>query len=246
MGIELKKEWVATLDNRTRHAHAMADGQVVAVDKPFKLDGYDLMFPGDKSAPGYLVYNCRCTTIAAFKDYGKDAQRRSIDGVGKDVTYQEWAEQKKKAKPVTNEGKTAVKEEKTGKGNADVQTIGKIDIAKYKDVANGEIRSETLVLTNKQKEHIIKRRGQEFFDKYSSYFQDIALNPDYIFKDKTAENTAIASKTIDGEANIHLVIKLALVSDEAGLENSIITAIIEGDKRYRQRLRNNLPIYKKE
>lgn len=94
MGIELKKEWVATLDNRTRHAHAMADGQVVAVDKPFKLDGYDLMFPGDKSAPGYLVYNCRCTTIAAFKDYGKDAQRRSIDGVSEDMTYQEWAEKK--------------------------------------------------------------------------------------------------------------------------------------------------------
>lgn len=97
MGIELKKEWVATLDNRTRHAHAMADGQVVAVDKPFKLDGYDLMFPGDKRAPGYLVYNCRCTTIAAFKDYGKAAQRRSIDGVGEDMTYQEWEKKKEKS-----------------------------------------------------------------------------------------------------------------------------------------------------
>ncbi len=104
MGIELKKEWVATLDNRTRHAHAMADGQVVAVDKPFKLDGYDLMFPGDKSAPGYLVYNCRCTTIAAFKDYGKDAKRRSIDGVGKDMTYQEWAEQKKAVASTAKDG----------------------------------------------------------------------------------------------------------------------------------------------
>lgn len=105
MGIELKKEWVATLDNRTRHAHAMADGQVVAVDKPFKLDGYDLMFPGDKSAPGYLVYNCRCTTIAAFKDYGKDAKRRSIDGVGEDMTYQEWAEKKEQLKSAAINGK---------------------------------------------------------------------------------------------------------------------------------------------
>lgn len=95
MGIELKKEWVATLDNRTRHAHAMADGQVVAVDKPFKLDGYDLMFPGDKSAPGYLVYNCRCTTIAAFKDYGKDGLRRTEDGLIPDMTYEQWEASKR-------------------------------------------------------------------------------------------------------------------------------------------------------
>ena len=58
MGIKLKKQWMATLDNRTRHAHAMLDGQTVDVDKPFKVDGYELMYPGDSSAPGYLVYNC--------------------------------------------------------------------------------------------------------------------------------------------------------------------------------------------
>lgn len=58
MGIKLKKRWLTTLDNRTRHAHAMLDGQTVDVDKPFKVDGYELMYPGDSSAPGYLVYNC--------------------------------------------------------------------------------------------------------------------------------------------------------------------------------------------
>ncbi len=150
-------------------------------------------------------------------------------------------------KSLVNVEKSAIIEEKADKGGAGVQTIGKIDITKYMGVANGEIRSETLVLTDNQKEHIIKRRGQEFFDKYGEYFQEIAKDPDYIFRDRAIENTAIASKTIlDGEANVNLVIRLALVSDEAGLENSIITAIAEGDKRYRQRLRNNLPLYKKE
>lgn len=96
MGIELKKEWVATLDNRTRHAHAMADGQVAAVDKPFKLDGYDLMFPGDKSAPGYLVYNCRCTTVAAID--GVDTSgglRRDKNGIVPDMTYAQWEASKR-------------------------------------------------------------------------------------------------------------------------------------------------------
>lgn len=102
MGIKLKKRWLATLDNRTRHAHAMLDGQTVDVDKPFKVDGYELMYPGDTSAPGYLVYNCRCTQIAEVD--GEDTSsggRRAIDPeTGKsvlveDMTYAEWAGWKK-------------------------------------------------------------------------------------------------------------------------------------------------------
>ena len=102
MGIKLKKQWLATLDNRTRHAHAMLDGQTVDIDKPFKVDGFELMYPGDSSAPGYLVYNCRCTQIAEVD--GEDTSsggRRAIDPetgesvLVKDMTYAEWAGWKK-------------------------------------------------------------------------------------------------------------------------------------------------------
>lgn len=102
MGIKLKKRWLATLDNRTRHAHAMLDGQTVDIDKPFKVDGYEIMYPGDTSAPGYLVYNCRCTQIAEID--GEDTSsggRRAIDPetgksvLVKDMTYAEWAGWKK-------------------------------------------------------------------------------------------------------------------------------------------------------
>ncbi len=58
MGIKLKKEWLATLDNRTRHAHAMLDGQQTEVDKPFHVDGEEIRYPGDPTAAGHLVYNC--------------------------------------------------------------------------------------------------------------------------------------------------------------------------------------------
>lgn len=98
MGVKLKKQWLATLDGRTRHAHAMLDGQTVDVDKPFKVDGNEIMFPGDTSAPGYLVYNCRCTVIA---DVGgvdtSTAQRRARNAstgeteVVSNMTYAEWA-----------------------------------------------------------------------------------------------------------------------------------------------------------
>ena len=102
MGIKLKREWVATLDNRTRHAHAMLDGQQADIDKPFKVDGYDIMFPGDTSAPGYLVYNCRCTQIAVVDGVDtSSAQRRARNPktgqteVISNMSYSEWLKRKK-------------------------------------------------------------------------------------------------------------------------------------------------------
>lgn len=96
MGISLKKQWLATLDNRTRHAHAVADGQTVEEDKPFILDGYKMMFPGDKSAPGYLVYNCRCTMIAEVDGVDtSDALRRDRWGVLPDMTFSQWENHKR-------------------------------------------------------------------------------------------------------------------------------------------------------
>lgn len=128
-----------------------------------------------------------------------------------------------------------------------MEIIGRIDIQKYRSVTTGTIRSDVVVLTENQKQHIIKRRGAEFYEKYRRFFADIAQDPDYIFMDESHANTALASKTITSNGiNIHLVIRLALVEDDDGLENSIITAIVEGEKRYRQRLRNKIPLYKKE
>ena len=104
MGIKLKKQWLATLDNRTRHAHAMLDGQTVDVDKPFKVDGYEIMYPGDSSAPGYLVYNCRCTQVSVLDDVdtsgGMRWARDPVTGESvlvKDMTYAEWAGWKRDA-----------------------------------------------------------------------------------------------------------------------------------------------------
>ena len=62
MGIKVRKEWLATLDGRTRHSHAMLDGKVVDKDKKFENG---CMFPGDPNGPASEVYNCRCALIAA-------------------------------------------------------------------------------------------------------------------------------------------------------------------------------------
>ena len=91
MGLNLQKEWLATLDGRTRHDHGMADGQRVPLDGEFTVGGYKMKYPGDMSAPGWLVYNCRCTTITVEPEHitkGEEPRK----------TYSEWIEEKKKGK----------------------------------------------------------------------------------------------------------------------------------------------------
>lgn len=99
MGIKLKKEWLATLDARTRHSHAMLDGEQVAQDKKFSNG---CRFPGDPQGPPWEIYNCRCTLIAAVDGVDtSSAQRRARNAdtgqteVISDMSYTEWAGWKK-------------------------------------------------------------------------------------------------------------------------------------------------------
>ena len=75
-GIILKKYWLATAGKRTRDWHAQAgndytESKAIDVEKPFIVDGEQMMFPGDaSSASGHNLYNCRCsmaTKVVGFK-----------------------------------------------------------------------------------------------------------------------------------------------------------------------------------
>ena len=70
-GIVLKREWIATNDGRTRHSHRLLDGQIAEIDKPFKSELGDIMYPGDPEANPANVYNCRCTIAAKVIGFRK-------------------------------------------------------------------------------------------------------------------------------------------------------------------------------
>lgn len=63
-GIILEREWIATSDGRTRDWHRELDGVTVGVDEPFENAIGKIMYPGDPSANGANVWNCRCTIAA--------------------------------------------------------------------------------------------------------------------------------------------------------------------------------------
>ncbi len=103
-GIKVKKRWVATLDDRTRDTHQRLDGDEVDVKEPFKIDGMEIMYPGDPSAEPELVYNCRCSMIEVYEGIKRKSVRRAYydendkeyeEGKRKsyaveDMTYTEW------------------------------------------------------------------------------------------------------------------------------------------------------------
>lgn len=96
MGIDLEVQWVATLDHRTRHTHALLDGQTRELDKPFVVDGMEILYPGYPLAVGQLIYNCRCTIVANVRGVDtSNALRRDRYGILSNMTYAQWENTKR-------------------------------------------------------------------------------------------------------------------------------------------------------
>ena len=114
MGIDLRQQWLATLDGRTRHEHRQLDGQIVDVGEPFKVDGYEIRFPGDPTAEAHLVYNCRCTLIAAIKGFEHDLSDTSsrYDANLEGMTYEEWKNAKEKKSATKTDTETVAQSAK--------------------------------------------------------------------------------------------------------------------------------------
>ena len=94
--------------------------------------------------------------------------------------------------------------------------IGKIDIELYSRCACSRIITDEVVLTPNRAQHIIERRGQEFYDRYCDLFGVIVSDPDYVFQD-SKKNTALVSKMFveNGEA-VNIVLRLAVEGDDHG------------------------------
>ena len=57
------KQWHTIMDGRERATHAVANNQIVPIDQPFIVGGYQMMFPRDTTygAPPSEIANCRCS-----------------------------------------------------------------------------------------------------------------------------------------------------------------------------------------
>ena len=59
-GLDLRKEWIAAEDERTRPEHDAMNGRVIGMAERFDFGDYTLAYPGDPSGPPEGIINCRC------------------------------------------------------------------------------------------------------------------------------------------------------------------------------------------
>lgn len=171
MGIKVKKEWLATLDSRTRHSHAMLDGEKVDQDKKFSNG---CRFPGDPQGPPWEIYNCRCTLIAAVDGVDTSTgQRRARNAdtgqteVISDMTYAEWAGWKKDTAQVVNAGKSAIIKEKT-------------EPAEYRQFDTGDEANDFFYYDGEERGLLAKKRS-----KHAQWQKSLSEAEDYAIGDYT-------------------------------------------------------------
>ena len=78
-GAQIMKEWDSTLDAKTRPEHQALDGQLVDVDKPFSVDGYEAMYPGGFGVASMDI-NCRCCILQRAKWAITDKEFTKMNG----------------------------------------------------------------------------------------------------------------------------------------------------------------------
>ena len=101
-------------------------------------------------------------------------------------------------------------------------------------------------MSKKKKNKVIHLTDEEY-GNYIMSLKDEKPPKVIVEKDKKFENTAIASKTISlNSKNISVVVRIAVEGDEPWRKSSVITVMCENEKRYRQRVRNNIILYKRE
>lgn len=94
LGINVKKQWVSTLDGETRSSHRSLDGQVKEINDYFEVNGHKTLQPHMFGIPGEDI-NCRCRSITKLD--GHDNQLRRDNEIGKVISYKnydEWAKDK--------------------------------------------------------------------------------------------------------------------------------------------------------
>lgn len=99
LGIDARKQWVATLDVRTRDSHGSLDGQFADSEGLFHSSGASAEGPGLFGVPGEDI-NCRCRVIEVVDGLSPELRRIRGEGIQKYISYDEWA--KKHGKIGTN------------------------------------------------------------------------------------------------------------------------------------------------
>ena len=126
---------------------------------------------------------------------------------------------------------------------AELRVLGKIEeralIAEF-----GALTTTDVIVTEERIKHIKERHPQDVM-LFEQYGQETVLEPDIIIKDGKNEGTVFLIKHLP-DSNINVVVRLALVTEDEGLKNSVMTFYRIRAKNLVKLLKKNKEIYRKE
>jgi SPP1 gp7 family putative phage head morphogenesis protein len=93
LGIQANKQWVATLDTKTRDTHGILDGQFADKDGLFHVHGNSTEGPGQFGIAEEDI-NCRCRLIDVIEDLAPEYRRVRGEGIVPYQTFNDWATSK--------------------------------------------------------------------------------------------------------------------------------------------------------
>ena len=85
-GLELKKQWLSTVDSRTRESHLNMNLEAVALNDNFS-NGLD--HPGGNGKASEVI-NCRCSMSVELLGFEKTEKEKELDQELKRMNFEEW------------------------------------------------------------------------------------------------------------------------------------------------------------
>lgn len=134
-GADIVKVWDATLDGKTRPAHAELDQKHAEIDEPFKFSGGEVQAP-KKFGMAALDINCRCALISVPRWDIEDTVTKRDNITGELIEAKNYAEWKGKYYNVVEKRNSYTSVPHTEAPKKDLVELPKKKLSDYKDLGN--------------------------------------------------------------------------------------------------------------
>lgn len=125
-----------------------------------------------------------------------------------------------------------------------MQTVGYIDIEKYRCIAEN-ITTDEVIITPERIQHIEQRHPGDY-EKIAPHLQAALKSPDYILQDKSP-NSGLILKTIEENGlKFQIILRIHTPADPPNFKNSIISAWRIRENEYKRLIRSKKILYRQE
>lgn len=127
---------------------------------------------------------------------------------------------------------------------SDIHFVGRINREIFK-VVTGDIRTDEVIITEVQIEHI-KERHPNDYETFYNCIKATVEDPEYIFQSEEPNSALVMNRVYYEGKSLVVVLRLKVSTDPEDYKNSIITLMGLSEKKRKKYIRNKKVLYKRE